>query len=273
MARKSLAEPEVPTVGADTEWSADEASPVTSHGAPESRMSRVTDGYAPTRKLGVLVGSDDPFTRQAFRTGASSPGIEVLGDGTLTAVSAELALRLEPEIVLLDVQTAAAQALLAIQQVRARLAGTRILACSAPAGTEFGLLCLSAGAWGYVSKEIDLAVLPQILHALGRGEAVIPRALATELVKRFVRSDPVDRLKPAELSPPESRLLELLRTGYTLPNAASELDITLATARRHFGSARRKLSVPPPAHTPGASRSRHQNHQFEVSFATSDQRR
>jgi DNA-binding NarL/FixJ family response regulator len=259
---KRLVEPGLASVGTDTECSAADAAAVTSDSAPESPMSRVADGQAPIRKLGVLVGSDDPFTRQAFRTGASAPGIEVLGDGTLTAVSEVLAARLEPEIVLLDVQTGAAEALLAIQQVHARAAGARILACSAPAGTEFGLLCLSAGAWGYVSKEIDLAVLPQILHALASGEAVIPQALATELVKRFVRSDAVDRSKPAELSPPESRLLELLRTGFTLPEAASELAVTLATARRHFGRVRRKLSVPPPGSNSKSHDGGDRNHEW-----------
>ncbi len=214
--------------------------------------------------LTVLVGSDDPFTRQAFRAGARSPGIEVLADGTLGAVTDQLASELEPDIALLDVQTTAAQALRAIQRIRFDAPRTRILACSAPAGTEFGLLCLSAGAWGYVSKEIDLDVLPRVLHALARGEAVIPRALATELVKRFARVSPIDRLESPEISPPEARLLELLRTGSTLSEAAAELGVTLATARRHFGSARRKLSVPPSASRRGAGGGRHRNHQLEV---------
>lgn len=247
MSRKTMTEPEIFTLGVPTKSPESEAAPFTGDDAPESRMPLVASGQASTRNLGVLVGSDDPFTRQAFRTGATAPGIEVLGDGTLTAVSEQLVFQLDPEIVLLDVQTSAAQALRAIQHVRTRAAGARVLACSAPAGIDFGLLCLSAGAWGYVSKELDLAALPQILHALGRGEAVIPQALATELVKRFVRPNAEDRLEPAELSPPESRLLELLRTGFALPQAASELGVTVATARRHFGSARRKLSVPPPA--------------------------
>jgi DNA-binding NarL/FixJ family response regulator len=180
-------------------------------------------------------------------------------------VAEQLAAELEPDIVLLDLQTAAAQGLRAVQQIRARLPGTRILACSAPAGTEFGLLCLSAGAWGYVSKDIDLATLPRILEALAGGEAVIPRALATELVSRFARANRPERLKCAELSPPECRLLELLRAGDTMSQAATQLGVTLATARRHFGSARRKLSVPPPASNSQVGGGRHRNHRLEVS--------
>ncbi len=212
-------------------------------GSAPRKRPRVEAGPA-VRNLGVLVSSDDPFTRQAFRSGASAPGIEVLAEGTVTAVAEQLAASLEPDIVVLDVQTAAARALGAIQQIRAGAPRTRILACSQPAGTEFGLLCLTTGAWGYVSKEIDLAVLPRILRALASGEAVIPRALGTELVRRYVRPDAAARPKTDQLSAPECRLLELLRTGLTLQEAAAELGVTVSTARRHFGSAGRKLAVP-----------------------------
>jgi two-component system response regulator NreC len=198
---------------------------------------------AGSRELSVLVGSDDPFTRHAFLAGASGPGITVLGSGTVASVAEQTAAELEPDIVVLDVQTTAAEALAAIRQIHNQVPRARILACSAPAGNEFGLLCLSAGAWGYVSKEIDLDVLPRLLRALAQGEAVIPRALGTELVKRLVRSTPAGQHPPPALTLPERRLLELLRIGQTLREAAAELGISLATARRHFGSARRKLAT------------------------------
>ena len=211
--------------------------------ALEARPPRGGSAETTTRNLGVLVGSDDPFARQAFREGAHARGITVLAEGTVAAVAEDLAIELEPDIVLLDVQTVAAAALRAIRRIRARVPDTRILACSEPAGYDFGLLCLSAGAWGYVSKAIDLAVLPRILRALAQGEAVIPRAMTTELIKRFASASATEGPTSAELSPSECRLVELLSTGLTLPTAADELGITLDTARRHFGSARRKLST------------------------------
>jgi DNA-binding NarL/FixJ family response regulator len=222
------------------------------------------EGHAVAGQLRVLVGSDDPFTRQAFLKGARGPGIKVLAEGTVAAVAGELAAELEPDVVLLDVQTVAAQALRAIREIRLRVAHARVLACSEPAGNEFGLLCLSAGASGYVSKEIDLALLPRILHALAEGEAVIPRGLTTELVERFVKAAAAEGLKSAELSAPECRLMELLRAGLTLPQAAGELGITVGTARRHFGSARRKLSVPPAPPNRGPDTHRPRHHPMEV---------
>jgi DNA-binding NarL/FixJ family response regulator len=210
-------------------------------------MRQLVESRASDRHLGVLIGSDDPLTRQAFRSGARAPGIEILAEGTVTAVADQLAAAIEPDIVVLDVQIAAGRALRAIQKIRTGAPGTRILACAQPAGIEFGLLCLTTGAWGYISKEVDVVALPRLLRALASGEAVIPRALGTELVRRFVRPGATDRPRTDQLSAPECRLLELLRTGLTLQEAAKELAVTPSTARRHLGSVRRKLSVPSPA--------------------------
>jgi DNA-binding NarL/FixJ family response regulator len=202
------------------------------------------DAGASGTKLRVLVCSADPFTRRAFGSGASASDIEVVARANLTEAVENLAAELEPDVVVLDVQVPAATALRAIQQLHLEAPDARILACDAPAGTEFGLLCLLAGASGYMSKEADLAALPRILRALAAGEVVTPRALATELAHRFVSAA---RRAPKSsghvLSRPESQVLELLRTGRPLPEIASDLGIRPSTAQRHLGSARRKLAV------------------------------
>jgi DNA-binding NarL/FixJ family response regulator len=109
-----------------------------------------------------------------------------------------------------------------------------------------------------MSKEADLAALPRILRAMADGEVVTPRTLATELAHRFVAASSGASSPPGRaLSEPESRVLELLRTGRALPEIAIELGIRPATAQRHLGSARRKLvaqaASPPRAVITGSS--------------------
>ena len=197
-----------------------------------------------TRKLGVLVCSDDPFTRRAFSSAAGARDIAVVAKLDLTGGVEALAEGLDPDVVVLDVQTQAGRALGTIQRLHEQAPTARILACDAPTGIEFGLLCLIAGASGYVSKEIDLAALPRLVRSLSGGETVIPRALATELAHRFVSASRRARSAPGrKLSVPESQVLELLRRGPTLPEVANELGIGVGTVQRHLGSARRKLSA------------------------------
>jgi DNA-binding NarL/FixJ family response regulator len=217
------------------------------------------------RKLRVLVCSADPFTRRAFGSAASSPDVDVIARSNLTDAVETLAAELEPDVVILDVQVAAPTALRTLQQLRSQAPEARILACDAPATSEFGLLCLLAGAAGYMSKEADLAALPRILRRLAAGEAVTSRELASELVHRFVSAgrrapSPSDRT----LSGPESQVLELLRMGQSLAQIADRLSIRPATAQRHLGSARRKLSAQPTMEIAGGRPHVHQSDELEV---------
>jgi DNA-binding NarL/FixJ family response regulator len=202
----------------------------------------------------VLVASDDPFSRQAFSSAARARGINVLAATGVAAVAEHLARELEPDVVVMDAQLAAIEALQSLQRMRAEAPGVRILAFSSPASTEFGLLCIHAGASGYLSKEIDFDALPRVLRSLGRGEAVISRCFATDLVERLRAGSPRGpRGANRAVSPPERQVLELIRAGRTPAAAATELGISIATVQRHLASARRKLSARPARNGPPAS--------------------
>ncbi len=235
-------------------------------GAPGERPTIVpTDARTNGTKLRVLVCSADPFTRRAFGVGASAPGIDVIARANLSEAVENIAAELDPDVVVLDVQVPAATALRTIQQLHGQAPEARILACDAPAGTDFGLLCLLAGAAGYMSKEADLAALPRILRAVASGEVVTPRALATELAHRFVSASRGAASPPGRpLSGPEARVLELLRSGRTMPDIAAELGIRPATAQRHLGSARRKLVAQATAMPPAAANGPSRHHQTDV---------
>lgn len=199
------------------------------------------------RALRVLLASDDPFSREAFRLASRAPDIEVVAVASVREVADHLPAELAADVVVLDAQVAAVDALSALQRVRSRMPSSRVLVFSTPESTEFGLLCLSMGASGYLSKDIDLKALPRVLHRLGRGEAIVSRAFTAPLIERMRAMD--HRGGPREkrpITPPEQQILELLRTGRSVSEAATELGVTKATIKRHLASARRKLTADEP---------------------------
>jgi DNA-binding NarL/FixJ family response regulator len=148
----------------------------------------------------------------------------------------------EADVIVLDAQMPALPALEALKAIRSDLPDSRILVFSAPESEEFGLLCMSLGASGYLSKDIDLASMPRILLRLGEGEAVFSRRFGTSLVSRLRERE--HRKMPAvsgPISAPERQLLELIKAGQGLEQAADQLGVSAATVRRHLASARRKL--------------------------------
>ena len=134
----------------------------------------------------------------------------------------ERLVELDADVVVLDAQQSAVEALATLQCLRAVAPLARILVFSSPESIEFGVLCLCTGASGYLSKDIDLGALTRIVRGLGRGETIVSRALATELIARMRAAQPRSTHHPRPaLSASERRLLEMLRTGRSIAAAAA----------------------------------------------------
>jgi DNA-binding NarL/FixJ family response regulator len=197
-----------------------------------------------TEPVRVLLASDDPFSREAFRSATRAPNLELVAATSIRVAAEQLAAEVQPDVVVLDAQGPAVDALLALRRIRRAVPDARVLVFSSPESLEFGWLCLSLGAAGYLSKDIELESMPRILERLHSGEAVFSRRMATQLVERLRIHEPAGRLAPAPITTPERQVLELIQSGNSLEQAAQELGVTIATLRRHLASARRKLAAP-----------------------------
>jgi DNA-binding NarL/FixJ family response regulator len=200
-------------------------------------------GGAGDTPLGVVIGSDDPVTRRVFSAAlAGVREIDVLAAASVAEIVELISAKLRPAIVVMDIQLIPVEGLLAVAQVRAASAGSQILTFNSPAGTEFGMLCLEAGASGYLSKEVDLESLPRVLLGLVRGEAAISRSFAGELVKQM--RPPARHGRRAEpMTPSERRVVEHVQAAASLEGVAQELGVSVTTVRRHLVSARRKVAA------------------------------
>lgn len=168
-------------------------------------------------------------------------GLELLVAAGIDRVLEQLR-ELEADVLVFDAPLSAADLLAALAHARKLAPRARILVLSSPESLEFGELCLCVGASGYLSKDIDLRALARIIGGLGRGEAVVSRTVATGLIARLRsagRRGPAPRRRA--LTGPEARLLQLLRAGLTVENAAAELGLAEPIAHRHLTRARRKL--------------------------------
>ncbi|MHB8690629.1 MAG: response regulator [Solirubrobacteraceae bacterium] len=187
------------------------------------------------------MASDDPLSRDAFKAASVAPGIELLAAANIVSVTERLA-ELAVDVVVLDAPQSAVDLLTTLGRLRTLAPDARIVVFSNPESNEFGVLCLCTGASGYLSKDIDLSALGRIVRGVGRGEAVVSRALATELIARMRDGQRRGGEGPlSAVTAREGRLLQLLRAGHTLETAAAELGVAQPTARRHLASARRKL--------------------------------
>ena len=197
--------------------------------------------------LRVLVADD----QELVRTGLSmildaQPGIEVVSQVDNGRDAVEQALRLRPDVCLLDIRM---PQLNGIEATRA-LAGPDVAEPMAVVViTTFDLDeyvhgALRAGARGFLLKDAGPELLAQAIHAAASGDALIAPSITARLLASFAASSPAEPQQPIEpLTGREEEVLLTVASGRTNAEIADELYISLSTVKTHLASLMSKLGV------------------------------
>jgi DNA-binding NarL/FixJ family response regulator len=193
----------------------------------------------------VLIADDHPLFRKGLRTLLDSmPQTAVIGEATNGREAVELALSLEPDVVLLDLQMPDGGGLGAIRELSAQRSDIRILVVTLFDDDESVFTALKAGARGYVLKDADEAEMIRAIEAVAQGEAIFSPAIAARLMDYFTaaRNNRHSASLP-ELTDREREILTLIARGRSNAQIAEELTISLKTVRNHASNIFNKLHV------------------------------
>jgi len=179
----------------------------------------------------LLIADDEELIRGALVALLSlEPDLEVVADVADGEAAVEAAVRLRPQVVLLDLEMPrldgidAARALLPLVDTQAV-----IVTRHARPGTL--KRALAAGARGFVPKSTPAAELAAIIRSVASGERYIDARLATAALTE----------EESPLTAREVDVLRLVRDGLTAKQAAKQLHLAHGTARNHISSAMAKL--------------------------------
>lgn len=195
----------------------------------------------------VLIADDHAPTRAGVRMALDRGGCVVCAevDNAVDAVTA--AVREQPDACLIDLQMPGG-GLRAVAEISARLPNTRVLVLTVSNNADDMFDALRAGADGYLLKDMDATVLPDMVRGALAGEAPLPGHMTAWLIDEFRhrgqrRSLDLDGSKRVPLTPREWDVLELLDEGLTTAEIASRLAVTQATVRRHVSTLLHKMGA------------------------------
>lgn len=197
--------------------------------------------------LTVLVADDHAPVRAGVRRALERHGITVCGEAADARSALQLALQLRPDVCLLDIRMPGG-GINAARAIADNLPGTAVVMLTISQDDEDLFGALSAGASGYLLKDIDPDRLPDALEGVLRGEAALPRVLVARLVEAYHPHGRGHRLRvparnAAELTRRECEVLALLREGRTTAEIAERLVVTPVTVRTHVAAILRKLGA------------------------------
>ena len=183
----------------------------------------------------VLIADDHPVVRDGLSgIFGGAEDFEVVGLASDGEEAVELARRLKPDVVLMDLRMPNMDGVTAIRQLAP---AQRILVLTTFDADTDVLPAIEAGATGYLLKDAPRSELYRAVRAAARGEAVLSPPVATRVL-RAARSD-----EPS-LSAREIEILELVARGTTNREAAERLFISEATVKTHLIHIYTKLGVP-----------------------------
>ena len=196
----------------------------------------------------VLVADDHPPTRAGVRLALENGGFSVCAEVGDAAGAVEAAVRVRPDICLLDIHMPGS-GIAAADEIGTRVPETAVVMLTVSQEDEDLFDALEAGAIGYLLKDTSPLRLPEALRAVLRGEAALPPHLVTRVVSEFRQRRRRRRVslpgrKPVELTDREREVLTMMRDGLTTAEIAERLFVAPVTVRTHIAAVLRKLRVP-----------------------------
>ncbi|MDY0914442.1 response regulator transcription factor [Rathayibacter festucae] len=199
----------------------------------------------------VLVVDDQPLIRQAVTDilGGES-GIEVVGEARTGREAVDLATRLHPDVVLMDIRMPELDGIGATALICAdpELAATKVLILTTFEEDEYLIAALRAGAGGFLGKGAEPEEIAAAVRAVHAGDSLLSPAATRSLITRYVlapqASPPlVEPPEFAQLTDREREVLLLVARGRSNQEIADDLVISPHTAKTHVNRIMTKLSA------------------------------
>lgn len=193
----------------------------------------------------VMIVDDQTLVRSGFRMILTKGGIEVAGEATDGAHAVALARRLRPDVVLMDVRMPEMDGLEATRRILEHDPSCRVLMLTTFDLDKYVYAALSAGASGFLLKDVSPEHLVASVRLVATGDALLAPSITRRLVERFARADRALELHRdlSTLTPREIEVLELLGRGLSNTELAAELHLSEATVKTHVARIFAKLNL------------------------------
>ena len=197
-----------------------------------------------SKKVTVLICDDHALFREGVKTILSSqPDFEVVGEAEDGKEGIDLAARLQPDVVLMDISMPVLKGFEATRRIKKARPDVKVLILSVYDDEDLVARCLDAGASGYVLKDSPPPQLVYAIQAVSRGQQYMSPRVLTTVVRQFIANPSEPKTGYDLLSDREREILVLLAEGVALKDIARRLNLSAKTVEAHKYNLMRKLNL------------------------------
>jgi len=202
-----------------------------------------------TGPIRVVLADDQRVVREGLGTLLGLiGGIEVVGTAADGNEALALALKLRPDVVLMDLRMPRCDGIEATRRLREHDAGIKVLVLTTYADDRSVIDALRAGARGYLTKDAGAAEIREALERVTSGQAAIDPAVQQHLLAAIASGAPGSEAEPAPKFPDgltarEAEVLCLIAQGLSNAEIADRLMVSQTTVKSHVNHVFAKIGV------------------------------
>jgi DNA-binding NarL/FixJ family response regulator len=194
----------------------------------------------------LLIADDHTLFRDSLGSLLTSRGIEIVGTANDGQEAIDLTRRLNPDIVLMDLDMPGLDGLSATRLISAGMPQVKVIILTGSDEDAPLFEAIKSGAQGYLLKSLDSQGFLSLIEGVGRGEPALTPLLARKLLQELAHpsrpaSEPHD---PDALTDREQEVLQMLVSGVTSNRKlAQELGVSENTVKFHVRNILDKLHL------------------------------
>lgn len=203
--------------------------------------------------IGILIVDEHPLFRRGIRWSLEEePTFKVVGEASSSEETTEIADRMVPDVILLDLNLPVMNGLDMCRMLKRRHPQTAIVVLTLKEDDEQLFSAIRAGASAYCTKDVNPSDLINIIRRVARGEYLINENVlsrpfvASRLLDQFRELAQIDEASLGMFSPLTPREVEILSgvaQGFSNKEIGASLNISDQTVKNHITSILRKLAV------------------------------
>ena len=196
-------------------------------------------------KLRVVLADDHAVVREGLRAMIDRQSdMEVVGEAADGRAAVEVAERLKPDVVVMDLSMPVLSGARATRELVWRNPDVKVLALTVHEERSYLRELLEAGAAGYVLKRGAGDELVQAIRRIAQGGRYIDAQLMPDVLDRFTRVPGTEgRREPRTLTPREEEIMRLIARGHSTKEIAAQLSVSVKTLETHKARATEKLDI------------------------------
>ncbi|HHW14904.1 MAG TPA: response regulator transcription factor [Firmicutes bacterium] len=196
------------------------------------------------RSIRVVLVDDHAVVREGLAAVLGRhPELEVVGQAGSAAEAVEVSGATQPDVVVMDIRMPGGSGIDACREITSRWPGVRILVLTSYADDEAVLASISAGASGYVLKQVGSQGLVDAIRRVAAGEALLDPSVTGQVLAEVRRAALARDPELALLTEQERRILSLIAAGKTNREIAAAVYLSEKTVRNYVSGIFAKLNL------------------------------